>query len=53
MTERTTIAASLPDKQLIELNRLSLVLSHCGIRSSATIMARMREIEKLPHATAK
>jgi hypothetical protein len=46
MSERTSIAPSLPDKLRIELNRLSMALSRCVDQAECDrIMARMREIE--------
>ena len=47
MTDRTSIAPSLPDKARIELNRLSVALSRCVDQARCDeIMARMREIER-------
>lgn len=47
MTDRSSIAPSLPEKLRVELNRLSLALSRCIDQSRCDeIMARMREIEE-------
>jgi hypothetical protein len=51
---RTPLAPSLPDRARIELSRLSLALSRCVDQAECDrIMARMREIERLPSTPAK
>jgi hypothetical protein len=47
MTDRASIAPSLPDKLRVELNRLSVALSRCVDQARCDeIMARIREIEE-------
>jgi hypothetical protein len=47
ITDRTSLAASLPDKARIELNRLSLALSRCVDQARCVeIMECMKAIEE-------